>query len=247
MIVDEKSIRITDKFLSDADASSIRWIKLKKSECNGCVEFWKVYLGFNKPSDHGLLRDGETQTRANHRISHDPKIYLALGVSICGVFTSFGVKNVNFQLAGRTSLAARRRCSSNSDQCRVGIWSNTWCATKTTRIFKRDFRLRFSTNFDVVSSYLLEIKSSTKTLRQFHEKRREKWWIAAVAVTASGPIPASSGLALGRGLVAGVRGVEWYVLIPRWWSNSPVFEEADGGRRFGVFSGHLNQCLRELI
>ncbi|KAL4579831.1 hypothetical protein LXL04_015998 [Taraxacum kok-saghyz] len=46
------------------------------------------YLGFNKPSDHGQLRDGETQTRASHRISHDPKDYLALRVSNCGVFTS---------------------------------------------------------------------------------------------------------------------------------------------------------------
>ncbi|KAL4584665.1 hypothetical protein LXL04_009271 [Taraxacum kok-saghyz] len=44
--------------------------------------------GFNKPSDHGQIRDGETQTRASHRISHDPKDYLALGVSNCGVFTS---------------------------------------------------------------------------------------------------------------------------------------------------------------
>ncbi|KAL4584723.1 hypothetical protein LXL04_009332 [Taraxacum kok-saghyz] len=44
MIVDENSIRITDKLLSDADASSIRWIKLKKSKCNGCVEFWKVHF-----------------------------------------------------------------------------------------------------------------------------------------------------------------------------------------------------------
>ncbi|KAL4556679.1 hypothetical protein LXL04_034835 [Taraxacum kok-saghyz] len=47
-----------------------------------------IYLGFNKPSDHGQLRDGETQTRASHRISHDPKDYLAPGVSNCGVFTS---------------------------------------------------------------------------------------------------------------------------------------------------------------
>ncbi|KAL4568339.1 hypothetical protein LXL04_023949 [Taraxacum kok-saghyz] len=45
-----------------------------------------IYLGFNKPSDHGQLRDGETQTRASHIISHDPTDYLALGVrnrSIC--------------------------------------------------------------------------------------------------------------------------------------------------------------------
>ncbi|KAL4555750.1 hypothetical protein LXL04_038378 [Taraxacum kok-saghyz] len=33
---------------------------------------------FDKPSDHGQFRDGETQTRASHRISHDPKDYLAL-------------------------------------------------------------------------------------------------------------------------------------------------------------------------
>ncbi|KAL4561929.1 hypothetical protein LXL04_034113 [Taraxacum kok-saghyz] len=39
------------------------------------------YLGFNKPSDHGQFCDGETQTRASHRISHDPKGYAALGVS----------------------------------------------------------------------------------------------------------------------------------------------------------------------
>ncbi|KAL4558238.1 hypothetical protein LXL04_036436 [Taraxacum kok-saghyz] len=42
----------------------------------------------DQPSDHGQLRDGETQTRASHRIFHDPKDYLALGVSSCGVFTS---------------------------------------------------------------------------------------------------------------------------------------------------------------
>ncbi|KAL4573405.1 hypothetical protein LXL04_020209 [Taraxacum kok-saghyz] len=33
-------------------------------------------------SDHGQLRDGETQTRASHRISHDPKDYAALGFAI---------------------------------------------------------------------------------------------------------------------------------------------------------------------
>ncbi|KAL4591982.1 hypothetical protein LXL04_004959 [Taraxacum kok-saghyz] len=43
---------------------------------------------FNKTSDRGQLCDGETQTRASHRFSHDPKDYLALGVSNCGVFTS---------------------------------------------------------------------------------------------------------------------------------------------------------------
>ncbi|KAL4578932.1 hypothetical protein LXL04_015064 [Taraxacum kok-saghyz] len=48
----------------------------------------KNYLGLNKPSDHGQLRDGETQTRASHRIFHDPKDYPALGVSSCSVFTS---------------------------------------------------------------------------------------------------------------------------------------------------------------
>ncbi|KAL4556743.1 hypothetical protein LXL04_034901 [Taraxacum kok-saghyz] len=41
------------------------------------------YLGFDKPSDHGQLRDGETQTRASHRIYHGPKDYLALGVGNC--------------------------------------------------------------------------------------------------------------------------------------------------------------------
>ncbi|KAL4583393.1 hypothetical protein LXL04_007964 [Taraxacum kok-saghyz] len=35
------------------------------------------YLRFDKPSDHGQFRDGKTQTRASHRISHDPKDYLA--------------------------------------------------------------------------------------------------------------------------------------------------------------------------
>ncbi|KAL4556774.1 hypothetical protein LXL04_034933 [Taraxacum kok-saghyz] len=39
--------------------------------------------GFDKPSDHGQLRDGETQTRASHRIYHGPKDYLALGVGNC--------------------------------------------------------------------------------------------------------------------------------------------------------------------
>ena len=47
-----------------------------------------MYLGFNKPSDHGQLRDGETQTRASHRISHDPKDYAALGVNNYSVFIS---------------------------------------------------------------------------------------------------------------------------------------------------------------
>jgi hypothetical protein len=42
---------------------------------------------FDKPSDHGQFRDGETQTRASHRISHDPKDYLALEVSNRDVFT----------------------------------------------------------------------------------------------------------------------------------------------------------------
>ena len=41
-----------------------------------------------KPSDHGQFRDSETQTRASHRIYHDPKDYLAPGVSDCGVFIS---------------------------------------------------------------------------------------------------------------------------------------------------------------
>ena len=54
-----------------------------------CYEYqFLLYLGFNKPSDHGQLRDGETQTRASHKISHDPKDYAALGVSHCSVFTS---------------------------------------------------------------------------------------------------------------------------------------------------------------
>ncbi|KAL4573419.1 hypothetical protein LXL04_020224 [Taraxacum kok-saghyz] len=49
----------------------------------------EILLLENKdPSDHGQLRDGETQTRASHRISHDPKDYAALGVSNCSVFTS---------------------------------------------------------------------------------------------------------------------------------------------------------------
>ncbi|KAL4568241.1 hypothetical protein LXL04_023849 [Taraxacum kok-saghyz] len=38
------------------------------------------------PSDHGRLRDGETQTRASHRISHDPKDYAALGHAILSDF-----------------------------------------------------------------------------------------------------------------------------------------------------------------
>ncbi|KAL4553948.1 hypothetical protein LXL04_039936 [Taraxacum kok-saghyz] len=46
------------------------------------------YLGFNKPSDHGQRCDGETQTRASHRISHDPKDYAAPGVNNRDVFTS---------------------------------------------------------------------------------------------------------------------------------------------------------------
>ncbi|KAL4588930.1 hypothetical protein LXL04_001830 [Taraxacum kok-saghyz] len=40
-----------------------------------------MFKKFSKPSDHGQLRDGETQTRASHRIYHDPKDYLAPGVS----------------------------------------------------------------------------------------------------------------------------------------------------------------------
>ncbi|KAL4573778.1 hypothetical protein LXL04_020595 [Taraxacum kok-saghyz] len=42
----------------------------------------RMYLGLNKPSDPGQLRDGETQTRASHRISHDPKDYAALGYGV---------------------------------------------------------------------------------------------------------------------------------------------------------------------
>ncbi|KAL4573799.1 hypothetical protein LXL04_020616 [Taraxacum kok-saghyz] len=37
------------------------------------------YLEFSKPSDHGPLRDGETQTRASHRVSHCPKDYVPPG------------------------------------------------------------------------------------------------------------------------------------------------------------------------
>ncbi|KAL4590489.1 hypothetical protein LXL04_003419 [Taraxacum kok-saghyz] len=40
-----------------------------------------------RPSDHGQLRDGETQTRASHRVSHYPKDYVALEANNCGVFT----------------------------------------------------------------------------------------------------------------------------------------------------------------
>ncbi|KAL4584410.1 hypothetical protein LXL04_009011 [Taraxacum kok-saghyz] len=42
----------------------------------------------SKPSDHGQFRDGETQTRASHRTVHDPKDFLAPGISSCSVFTS---------------------------------------------------------------------------------------------------------------------------------------------------------------
>ncbi|KAL4582103.1 hypothetical protein LXL04_006643 [Taraxacum kok-saghyz] len=52
-------------------------VELCKCSCNDLV-----------PSDHGQLRDGGTQTRASHRISHDPKDYAALGVSNCSVFAS---------------------------------------------------------------------------------------------------------------------------------------------------------------
>ncbi|KAL4556940.1 hypothetical protein LXL04_035107 [Taraxacum kok-saghyz] len=62
-----------------------------------------VYLGFNKPSDHGQLRDGEAQTRASHRISHDPKDYLALGVINCGVFTSVEqLPSLNLNVSSRS-------------------------------------------------------------------------------------------------------------------------------------------------
>ncbi|KAL4567254.1 hypothetical protein LXL04_022831 [Taraxacum kok-saghyz] len=50
-------------------------------EGKSCDNIFMKYLGFNKPSDHGQFCDGETQTRASHRISHDPKGYAALGVS----------------------------------------------------------------------------------------------------------------------------------------------------------------------
>ncbi|KAL4556689.1 hypothetical protein LXL04_034845 [Taraxacum kok-saghyz] len=60
----------------------------KKEEKKKSVDELSEYLCFSMPSDHGQLRDGETQTRASHRISHDPKDYLAPGVSNCGVFTS---------------------------------------------------------------------------------------------------------------------------------------------------------------
>ena len=43
-----------------------------------------------------------------------------------------------------------------------------------------------------------------------------------MAVTASGPFPASSGLALGQGLVVGVRGLEWCAWIQRRWPDSAV-------------------------
>ena len=47
-----------------------------------------------------------------------------------------------------------------------------------------------------------------------------------MAVTASDPFPASSGLALGQGLVAGGREVEWCVPIRRWWPDSMVLRVA---------------------
>ncbi|KAL4555684.1 hypothetical protein LXL04_038312 [Taraxacum kok-saghyz] len=43
---------------------------------------------------------------------------------------------------------------------------------------------------------------------------------------ASDHFPASSGLALGQGLVAGGRGVEWCAQIPRRWPNSMVLRAA---------------------
>ena len=71
----------------------------------------------------------------------------------------------------------------------------------------------------MVCSYLLEIKRATIAPSQFHEKEQENVPIlkevgrggGAVAVTASDAFPASSGLALGRDVVAGVRGLEWCV------------------------------------
>ena len=47
-----------------------------------------------------------------------------------------------------------------------------------------------------------------------------------MAVTASDPFPASSGLAPGQGLVAGGREVEWCVPIRRWWPDSMVLRVA---------------------
>ncbi|KAL4556723.1 hypothetical protein LXL04_034905 [Taraxacum kok-saghyz] len=65
------------------------YLALGVGNCEQCVSpdavivIVVVYLGFDKPSDHGQLRDGETQTRASHRIYHGPKDYLALGVGNC--------------------------------------------------------------------------------------------------------------------------------------------------------------------
>ncbi|KAL4579119.1 hypothetical protein LXL04_015254 [Taraxacum kok-saghyz] len=38
------------------------------------------HITIANPSDHGQFRNGETQTRASHKIYHDPKDFLAPGV-----------------------------------------------------------------------------------------------------------------------------------------------------------------------
>ncbi|KAL4581738.1 hypothetical protein LXL04_006266 [Taraxacum kok-saghyz] len=74
-----------DDFVKSLPVEKLRQPLKKQGKKEKTVAF---YLGFNKPSDHGQLRDSETQTRASHRIYHGPKDYLALGVSNRGVFTS---------------------------------------------------------------------------------------------------------------------------------------------------------------
>ncbi|KAL4590688.1 hypothetical protein LXL04_003629 [Taraxacum kok-saghyz] len=219
------------------------------------------YLRFDKPSDHGQFRDGKTQTRASHRISHDPKVYLTPVGPKChfrnlrGHFCKyFGTKNVrNLGPGGKNVILTKVRGQKRKFSAR---WSDQPCGSATlleqlgpvpsrhlvehlvcdqnVRNFKSRFRLRFSTNLDVVCSYLLEIKRATIAPSQFHEKEQENVPIlkkvgrggGAVAVTASDAFPASSGLALGRDVVAGVRGLEWKILdfpTKQTLMNSPTF------------------------
>ncbi|KAL4556759.1 hypothetical protein LXL04_034918 [Taraxacum kok-saghyz] len=85
MVVDGGEYEIEEENLR-IKARRFGGLKISIEQCvspDAVIVIVVVYLGFDKPSDHGQLRDGETQTRASHRIYHGPKDYLALGVGNC--------------------------------------------------------------------------------------------------------------------------------------------------------------------
>ncbi|KAL4555332.1 hypothetical protein LXL04_037950 [Taraxacum kok-saghyz] len=126
-----------------------------------------LYLGFNKPSDHGQLRDGKTQTRASHRIYHDPKDYLALGVSSCGVFTSGGgFREERREERVFLGVSSRKRGREGSEKMRVlsfhlvlALPGKLWSALGAPSNIPIGIRLCFNR---LISRSMISTGSSTK-------------------------------------------------------------------------------------